>query len=93
MLGKNVQKIDIVGCSIFRIFLVIAFELFILVHATNDEKNDITEWNNFANDFANELHLIQNKQQAAFILQINCRSTRRYITPRSSQNTVLVGIR
>ena len=57
------------------------------------KKNDIIEWNNFANDYANDLHLIQNKQQVAFILQINCRSTRRYITPRSLQNTVLVGIR
>ena len=48
----------------------------------------------FANDFANHhLHLIQNEQQAAFILQINCRSTRRYLTPRRSQKIVLVGIR
>ena len=78
----------------FRILLVIAFELFILVHATNYEINDIIKWNNFANDFANHhLHLIQNEQQAAFILRINCRSTRRCRTPRSSQNIVLVGIR
>ena len=37
-IAQCLPKIDIVGCSIFRIFFVIAFELFILAHATNDEK-------------------------------------------------------
>lgn len=91
---RCLAKIDIVGCSMFRIFLVVALELIILVHATNYEINDIIEWNNLANNFANHhLHIIQLEQQAAFILRINCRSTRRYLTPRSSQKIVLVGIR